>query len=80
MSDEGLSPCPFCGSCKTTLHGLYSVNTCHYGYCTDCETTGPVSKTKSKARRSWNKRALTNTPGRAPKIPERFKLPPREIE
>ena len=53
MPEEKLKPCPFCGSQKLFIKGIYVT-------CIDCQAEGPLSiddqEEKAGAVKIWNKR------------------------
>lgn len=58
MTDEKLSPCPFCGWDKPLLHTEHDseMGDESYGRCLECGTFGPPENTPARAVAAWNRR------------------------
>lgn len=57
-----LKPCPFCGSEDISVidWSTDDENPSYCGWCSLCNTEGPINESKDEAAEAWNKRKIPN--------------------
>lgn len=57
MPTAPLQPCPFCASIDLAIDHLGSAERPFFTVaCEDCEATGPIAKSRTRAAKLWNTR------------------------